>query len=199
MSRIFEPFFTTKPPGEGTGLGLSSVLGAVEQAGGHVEVEHTSSDGTTVLVLLPRSDSRPVPGPRGSAGTALEGTERILLVEDEPAVLELMRRTLESYGYTVLHASTPERALRAMHEGDARVDLLLTDVVMPGINGRELATHLRALDPTLRVLFMSGYSSDVVAEQGLLPAEVSLITKPFSPTALAARVREVLDAPPPTA
>ena len=199
VSRIFEPFFTTKPPGEGTGLGLSSVLGAVEQAGGHVEVEHTSSDGTTVLVLLPRSDSRPAPGPHGSAGTALEGTERVLLVEDEPAVLELIRRTLESYGYTVLHASTPERALRAMQEGDARVDLLLTDVVMPGINGRELATHLRAFDPTLRVLFMSGYSSDVVAEQGLLPAEVSLITKPFSPTALAARVREMLDAPAPTA
>ena len=140
-----------------------------------------------------------MPGPHGSAATTLEGTERILLVEDEPAVLELMRRTLESYGYTVLHASTPERALRAMQEGDARVDLLLTDVVMPGINGRELATHLRALDPALRVLFMSGYSSDVVAEHGLLPAEVSLITKPFSPTALAARVREVLDAPAPTA
>ena len=86
-----------------------------------------------------------------------------------------------------------------MQDGDARVDLVLTDVVMPGINGRELATRLRALDPTLRVLFMSGYSSDVVAEQELLPAEISLITKPFSPTALAARVREVLDAPAPTA
>ncbi len=166
VPRIFEPFFTTKPPGEGTGLGLSSVLGTVEQAGGHVEVEHTSSDGTTVLVLLPRSSSRPCPVRSGSAGTTLEGTERILLVEDEPAVLELMRRTLESYGYTVLHASTPERALRAMQEGAARVDLLLTDVVMPGMNGRELAMHLRALDPALRVLFMSGYSSDVVAEQG---------------------------------
>ena len=140
-----------------------------------------------------------MPGPHGRAGTALEGTERILLVEDEPAVLELMRRTLESYGYTVLHASTPERALRAMQEGDARVDLLLTHVVMPGINGPELASRLRAFDPTLRFLFMSGYSSDVVAEQGLLPAEVSLITKPFSPTALAARVRQVLDAPLPMA
>jgi PAS domain S-box-containing protein len=198
LPRIFEPFFTTKAPGEGTGLGLSSVLGAVEQAGGHVEVEHTGSAGTTMIVLLPRSDARPVPGPP-SAATALEGTERILLVEDEPAVLELMRRTLESYGYTVLHASAPERALRAMEEGDARVDLLLTDVVMPGINGPELAAQLRALDPALRVLFMSGYSSDLVAEQGLLPAEVSLITKPFSPTALVARVREALDAPPPTA
>ena len=125
-----------------------------------------------------------MPGPHGSPETALEGTERILLVEDEPTVLELMRRTLESYGYTVLHASTPERALRAMQEGDSHVDLLLTDVVMPGINGPELARQLRAFDPTLRVLFMSGYSSDVVAEQGLLPAEVSLITKPFSPTAL---------------
>ena len=199
VPRIFEPFFTTKQQGEGAGLGLSSVLGAAEQAGGHVEVERTSSDGTTMLVLLPRSEARPVPGPHGSPVTALEGTERILLVEDEPAVLELMRRTLESYGYTVLHASTPERALRAMQEGDAHVDLLLTDVVMPGINGPELATQLRAFDPTLRVLFMSGYSSDVVAEQGLLPAEVSLITKPFSPTALAARVREALDAPAPTA
>jgi len=121
----------------------------------------------------------------------------VLLVEDEPAVLELMRRTLESYGYTVLHASTPERALRAMQDADARVQLLLTDVVMPGINGPELARQLRELDPAMRVLFMSGYSSDIVAEQGLLPAEVALITKPFSPTALAARVREALDAPPP--
>jgi two-component system cell cycle sensor histidine kinase/response regulator CckA len=110
-------------------------------------------------------------------------------------VLELMRRTLESYGYTVLHASTPDRALRAMHDRDAHVDLLLTDVVMPGMNGRDLATQLRGLVPGLRVLFMSGYSSDVVDDRGLLPADVSLITKPFSPTALAARVREVLDTP----
>jgi two-component system, cell cycle sensor histidine kinase and response regulator CckA len=195
LPRIFEPFFTTKPPGQGTGLGLSSVVGAVEQAGGHVEVERTSAEGTTMRVLLPRS-SAPLPSESGSTTATLEGTERILLVEDEPAVLELMRRTLESYGYTVMHASTPERALRAMHEGAPRVDLLLTDVVMPGMNGRELAMQLRALDPTLRVLFMSGYSTDVAAEGGLLPAEMSLITKPFSPSALAARVREVLDAAP---
>jgi two-component system cell cycle sensor histidine kinase/response regulator CckA len=199
LPRVFEPFFTTKPAGGGAGLGLSSVLGSVEQAGGHVEVERTSADGTTVLVLLPRSASTPGPRPHRRAATAFEGTERVLLVEDEPAVLELMRRTLESYGYTVLHASTPERALRAMQDGDVRVDLLLTDVVMPGINGPQLAAQLRVFDPALRVLFMSGYSSDVVAEQGLLPVEVSLITKPFTPIALAARVREALDARAPTA
>jgi CheY-like chemotaxis protein len=198
LPRIFEPFFTTKPRGEGAGLGLSSVMGTVEQAGGHVEVEQTGSQGTTVLVLLPRSSSRPVNGPRGSGATTLEGDERILLVEEEPAVLEFMRRTLESYGYTVLHASTPERALRAM-QGDTRVDLLVTDVVMAGIDGPALASRLRALDPALRVLYMSGYSSDAVAADGLLPAESSLITKPFSPTALAARVREVLDAASPRA
>ena len=198
LPRIFEPFFTTRQPGEGAGLGLSSVVGTVEHAGGHVQVERTGTDGTTFLVLLPRSAARVVEE-RVHASTRLEGTERLLVVEDEPAVLELIRRTLESYGYTVLHASTPDRALRAMQDHDARVDLLLTDVVMPGMNGRELATHLRGLDPALRVLFMSGYSSDVVAEKGLLTSDVSLITKPFSPTALAARVREVLDAPSPFA
>jgi two-component system cell cycle sensor histidine kinase/response regulator CckA len=194
LPRIFEPFFTTRRSGHGAGLGLSSVAGTVEQARGHIHVERTGPDGTTFLVLLPRSTARAAEAHRSSSDT-LEGSERILLVEDEPAVLELMRRTLESYGYTVLHASTPDRALRAMQDADAHVDLLLTDVVMPGMNGRELATQLRGLDPTLRVLFMSGYSSDVVEENGLLPSDVALITKPFSPTALAARVRDVLDAP----
>jgi PAS domain S-box-containing protein len=198
LPRVFEPFFTTKPQGEGTGLGLSSVLGSVEQAGGHVEVERTGPAGSTFLVLLPRSAARPEPGPRGVTAGRLEGTERVLVVEDEPAVLELVRRTLESYGYTVMQASSPDRALRAMQEGEARVDLLLTDVVMPGMNGLELATHLRALDGGLRVLFMSGYSNDVVTDHGLLPADVSLITKPFSPADLAAHVRRVLDAPPPS-
>jgi PAS domain S-box-containing protein len=199
LPRIFEPFFTTKPPGEGTGLGLSSVMGTVEQAGGRVQVERTGTSGTTFLVLLPRAASRPVGVPSGTTVATLEGTERILLVEDEPAVLDLMRRTLESYGYTVLHASTPDRAIKSLQDHGARVDLLLTDVVMPVMNGRELAAQLRRLDPGLRVLYMSGYSSDVVAERGLLPADVSLITKPFSPTALAARVREILDAPAPGA
>ena len=198
LPRVFEPFFTTKPQGEGTGLGLSSVLGSVEQAGGHVEVERTGAGGSTFLVLLPRSAARPEPGPRSTAAGRIEGTERILVVEDEPAVLELVRRTLESYGYTVMQASSPDRALRAMQEGEARVDLLLTDVVMPGMNGLELAAHLRALDKDLRVLFMSGYSNDVVTDHGLLPADVSLITKPFSPADLAAHVRRVLDGPPPS-
>ncbi len=193
LPRIFEPFFTTRQPGEGTGLGLSSVLGVVEQAAGHVEVERTGPDGTTLLVLLPRAASRPEPGRRATTEGRLDGNERILVVEDEPAVLELVRRTLESYGYTVLHAGSPQRALRAMEEGEARVDLLLTDVVMPGMNGRELAERLRALDPALRVLYMSGYSSDVAADRGLLPAGVPLIAKPFSPAALAEQVRRVLD------
>ncbi|HTV02127.1 MAG TPA: response regulator, partial [Luteitalea sp.] len=198
LPRIFEPFFTTKAPGAGTGLGLSSVLGAVEQAGGRVEVERTGPDGTTVLVLLPRSAARPSNGSRASATRSLDGHERILLVEDEPAVLELVRRTLEGYGYVVLHASTPERALRAIHEGGGSVDILVTDVVMPGMSGRDLAAQLRAMVPNLRVLFMSGYSSDVAADHGLVPADVSLITKPFSPTALAAWVRAVLDGQSPT-
>ena len=193
LPRIFEPFFTTKAPGDGPGLGLSSVLGMVEQAGGYVGVERTGAHGTTMLVLWPRAAARPAAMPTGAADASLEGTERILLVEDEPAVLDLVRRTLESYGYTVVHASTPERALRAMQEG-VRVDLLLTDVVMPGMNGPELARHLATIDPQMRVLFMSGYSADVAAEHGWLSGDVSLITKPFSPTALVAHVRSVLDA-----
>lgn len=193
LPRIFEPFFTTKAPGDGPGLGLSSVLGTVEHAGGHVGVERTGPAGTTMLVLLPRAAARLPVVPAQVPEASLEGTERILLVEDEPAVLDLVRRTLESYGYTVVHAGTPERALRAVQEG-ARVDLLLTDVVMPGMNGPELARQLTAIDPQLRVLFMSGYSAEVATEHGLLSGDVSLITKPFSPTALAAHVRAVLDA-----
>ncbi len=198
LPRIFEPFFTTRQPGEGSGLGLSSVLGTVQQAGGHVEVERTGPDGTTFLVLLPRAPALAgSQGPTDREQVRLDGNERILLVEDEPAVLELVRRTLESYGYTVLHASTPERALRAMQDADTPVDLLVTDVVMPGMNGRQLAAQLRARDPRLRVLLMSGYSSDAAAGRGLLPADVSLIPKPFSPTALVAQVRKVLDTPAP--
>ncbi len=197
MPRIFEPFFTTRQPGEGSGLGLSSAMGIVEHANGHVEVERTGSDGTTMLVLLPRSVARSASGPQPSVEGRLDGTERVLVVEDEPAVLELVRRTLQSYGYTVVHAGSPDRAVRAFQDGDARVDLLVTDVVMPGMNGRELATRLRAMDTGLRVLFMSGYSSDDAADRGLLPADVPLIAKPFSPAALAAEVRRVLDAPPP--
>ena len=196
LPHVFEPFFASDSPSRHTGLGTASIVGAVEQAGGHVEVERTGEGGTTFLVLLPRASGAAAAAasmaPAGAPAGAIDGSERILLVEDEPAVLELVRRTLESFGYTVLHASTPERAIRAMQEPDARVDLLLADIVMPGMNGRELATQLRGLDPALRVLFMSGYASDVVTERGLLSADDALITKPFSPTALAARVRDVL-------
>ena len=192
LPHVFEPFSATAVPGRPAGLGLASLVGTVEQAGGHVEVERTGAGGTTFLVLLPRADEAPAVVASEAAAGSLDGSERILLVEDEPAVLELVRRTLESFGYTVLHASTPDRAVRAMQESGARVDLLLTDIVMPEMNGRELATQLRGLDPALRVLFMSGHGDDAVTERGLLPADEALITKPFSPTALAARVRDVL-------
>jgi two-component system, cell cycle sensor histidine kinase and response regulator CckA len=167
-------------------------MGTVEHADVTAGVERTGPNGTTMLVLLPRARTVSMNGPVHGVDQSLEGTERILLVEDEPAVLELVRRTLESYGYTVVHASTPERALRAVRDG-ARVDLLLTDVVMPGMNGPELARELTAIDPQLRVVFMSGYSADVAAEHGTLPGDATLLTKPFSPAALAAHVRAALD------
>ena len=196
VAHLFEPFFTTKDIGKGTGLGLSVVYGIVTQNHGFVEVESTPNEGTTFRIYLPRDLSpNDADAPRQDAATAVaRGNETILIVEDEPSLLNAAAMALEMQGYQVISASTPTDAIRMAeaHTGDIR--LLLTDVVMPEMNGRSLSVYLRSRQPSLRTLFMSAYSADVIADNGVLPDGVHLLRKPFSIVDLAARVREVIDA-----
>jgi two-component system cell cycle sensor histidine kinase/response regulator CckA len=192
---VFEPFFTTKEPGEGTGLGLATVYGIVKQSGGHIAVQSARGHGSTFRIWLPEveeaAEAAPVSAPTGAA--APEGSETILLVEDEDAVRGLLREVLEGAGYTVLQAASGAEALRVSRAHAGTVDLLLTDVVMPGMGGREMATLLAAQRPGLRVLFASGYTAEAIARHGVLEPGTDLIHKPFTPDALLRRVRERLD------
>ena len=194
LSRIFEPFFTTKPRGEGTGLGLASVYGAVRQNDGFITVDSTPGQGTTFAIYLPRDTSWLAAVHRSGAVEAVgRGTETVLLVEDEPAMLRLVTRSLGGQGYTVLAADGPSAALRLAEEHPGDIHLLLTDVVMPAMNGRDLAAAIRKVRPGIRQLFMSGHAADVITHRGMLQHEVPFIQKPFVPGTLAVRVREVLD------
>ncbi len=198
-AKLFEPFFTTKETGAGTGLGLATVYGAVEQNGGTITVESTLGQGSTFRIFLPRvepdaaslssSDVAPLPPSSRSRG----GTETILLVEDEPLVLELAACTLEQLGYNVLPCAGADEALRRLPEYANRIDLLVTDVVMPRMNGRELASRVASLQPGISVLFSSGYGEDIIAKQGVLDAGLYFIGKPYRPNELAAKVRSILD------
>ena len=195
-ARVFEPFFTTKEPGKGTGLGLSTVYGIVKQSGGDVTVYSEPGRGTTLKVYLPcyqgaaprEALEEPSPEPPG-------GSETVLLVEDEPGVANLVRNVLSTAGYRVLSATDPAVARAIAEEGPEAIDLLLTDVVMPGMGGRELAEELGPRRPEMRVLYMSGYTPDVAVRHGVSEATVGFVQKPVSPTALLWRVREALDAP----
>ena len=194
LERIFEPFFTTKEMGKGTGLGLSTVYGIVKQSGGNIWVYSELSRGTTFKIYLPRVDDSVEECKRSLEETKLtKGSETILLVEDEEMLRKLGRQTLKGHGYHVLEAANGDEAIAiaAKHEGP--IDLLLTDVIMPGMNGREVATCLLEKRPSLRVLFMSGYTDDAIVHQGVLDESANFIQKPFSPDGLARRVREVLD------
>ena len=194
-ARVFEPFFTTKEPGSGTGLGLATVYGIVKQSDGFVFVTSERGRGATFEIFLPEVeeevDGRAEP-PRASP---LFGEETILLVEDDAVVRELVREILEANGYSVLEAAQGEEAIAICRGHDGPIDLLLTDTVMPRMGGRELAEHVRNERPQTRILFMSGYTQVGFDGLGGLPAGVAFIQKPFSPTALAARVRDVLDEP----
>ena len=194
VAHIFEPFYTTKESGRGTGLGLSTVYGIVKQSGGYIWVYSELGRGSTFKVYLPRVDEPAETRPSGKAPVvARKGSETILLVEDEPDVRELTRMVLAEKGYSVLVTRSPEDAVRLCEKRGAEIQLLLTDVVMPGSSGRELAKRLTAHNPQMRVLYMSGYTFNIIAQGGMLDAGVAFLQKPFTPSALAEKVREVLD------
>ena len=192
---LFEPFFTTKEVGTGTGLGLATVHGIVNQLGGRIHVESGTGLGTTFTLLFPQTLEAPArvrdPAPRRIAGGRASGT--VLVVEDDPMVRGVTVRSLRAEGYRVLVAANGGEALALQAEELATLDLLVTDMVMPGLDGRQVAEAMRRRRPGLRVLFVSGYSADVVAERGLLEPGIGLLEKPFTPEALAARVRAILD------
>ena len=197
-AHIFEPFYTTKESGRGTGLGLSTVYGIVKQSGGYIWVYSELGKGTTFKVYLPRvKDAVQAPAAEMPASTARKGHETILLVEDEPDVRELTQMVLTGCGYRVIEALTPEDAERLAGNNGAEIHLLLTDVVMPGMSGRELAKRLTGRYPHLRVLYMSGYTYNVIAQDGTLEEGISFLQKPFTPQVLTQKVRESLDRPVP--
>jgi two-component system cell cycle sensor histidine kinase/response regulator CckA len=193
-ARIFEPFFTTKELGKGTGLGLATVFGIVQQSGGRIEVASEPGQGSTFSIYLPRAAGaakaqEPASGPRAERPG---GTETVLVLEDEPALRELVRTLLEGGGYTVLVAEGVEAALALAERHRGAIRLLLTDVVMPGLSGPEAAARLLAVRPETRVLYMSGYAGDPIGRHGLLPAGAALLVKPFTAANLLRMVREVL-------
>ena len=193
--RIFEPFFTTKPTSKGTGLGLATVYGIVRQNRGHIGVYSEPGQGTTFRIHLPRhADAEAAPRTDALANTAPGGDETVLLVEDDLPLLNLSGRILRGLGYTVLAANAPEAALRLAEEHPGEIHLLLTDIIMPGMNGRQLAEQLTARRPRLKCLFMSGFTADVIARQGILDEDVHFIQKPFSAADLAAKIRKTLEA-----
>jgi CheY-like chemotaxis protein len=191
--RVFEPFFTTKAPGEGTGLGLSTVFGIVQQSGGGVWVYSEPDQGTTFKVYLPRVDGELDSTTPSQAPAALRGSETVLLVEDEAQVRAIARRILERNGYHVLAPGGAEEALRVAEEYSETIDLLVTDVVMPRLSGAELATRLLQKRPTLKVLYVSGYTDGGIGAHGMLEGGVSFLQKPFTSDSLAGKVRSVLD------
>jgi len=194
LARVFEPFFTTKARGKGTGLGLASVYGIVRQSGGHIAVTSAPRAGTTFRIHLPRVDA-PVDTSRAKRVVSVPapGTETVLVAEDEGMVRVLIRKVLEQAGYTVLLASGGAEALQLAQRHSGPIQLLVSDVVMPGMSGRELARRLLELRPDTKVLYLSGYADDAVERHGVLDPGTAFMQKPFNPGALASRVREVLD------
>jgi signal transduction histidine kinase/CheY-like chemotaxis protein len=194
QSHLFEPFFTTKEPDKGTGLGLATVYGIVERSHGYVWVYSEVDQGATFKIYLPRIEpANPAADAHPAAVRSLQGTETVLLVEDEDAVRSLARQVLQMNGYTVLDARLCSDAVRICEEYPEPIHLLVTDVVMPQMSGRELIEHVRPLRPAIRVLYLSGYTDDAIVRHGVLRAGTPFLQKPFTPTTLAHKAREVLD------
>ncbi|MGH7254492.1 MAG: ATP-binding protein, partial [Nitrospirales bacterium] len=193
-ARVFEPFFTTKEKGKGTGLGLSTVYGIIRQSGGFVNLYSELGQGTSFKMYLPRVDEALSPTETAASSPGqLDGTETVLLVEDEEDVRNLARTILERFHYTVLEATDVEEAIRFGEDASRTIHLLLTDIVMPHLSGRQLAERLTDRRPNLKVIFMSGYTGDAVVRHGVLKAGMAFLQKPFTPMALAQKAREVLN------
>jgi two-component system, cell cycle sensor histidine kinase and response regulator CckA len=198
LSRIFEPFFSTKEVGKGTGLGLAMVYGIVKQHQGWIEVASRVGNGTTFKIFLPAVAKAGDSAPAQNDGTGIVrgGRETVLLVEDEPVLREMVREVLTQYRYTVLEASCGAEALRIWDEHDGKIDLLLTDMVMPeGMTGRDLASQLKKRKPALKVIYSSGYSSEIMGKD-FGQNDTAFLAKPYLPPQLAQKVRECLDARP---
>ncbi|HUI71269.1 MAG TPA: response regulator, partial [Spirochaetia bacterium] len=195
-SHLFEPFYTTKEPGKGTGLGLSTVYGIVKQSEGYIAVDSREGVGTTVTLFLPRAEGSPESTvKRPVLQKEVSGSETILLVEDDEGVIALAQHVLSMKGYHVISARDGPSALQICSEHAGAINLLITDVVMPGLGGRELARQILALNPNIKVLFLSGYSEDAILHQGLLEPGTAFLQKPFSADSLPRKAREVLDTP----
>ncbi|MGL4554375.1 MAG: response regulator, partial [Gemmataceae bacterium] len=195
LAQAFEPFFTTKEVGKGTGLGLATAYGVVKQSGGHVEVSSQVGRGTTVRVYLPRIEEPAPTAASGEADTLVEGRETVLVVEDEDTVRQILKLVLTRAGYVVLEASNGLEGLAVAAAHAGAIHLVLTDLVMPKLSGREMADRLVALRPGLKTLYLSGYTEDMVVHQGVGADAVNFLQKPFALAALAKKVRDILDGP----
>jgi PAS domain S-box-containing protein len=193
QARLFEPFFTTKGVGRGTGLGLSTVLGIVKQSGGNLDVYSVPDRGTSVKVYLPRIEQQPAVEAESRRKQVIAGSETVLLVEDDEMVRHLVRETLVRAGYKVMDTSDPLEARRLSNSYQGPIHLLIADVVMPKVSGRELAGELRSRRGAMKVLYMSGYTDHAIVNTGILRKEVAFLQKPFTPAALTEKVREVLE------
>jgi CheY-like chemotaxis protein len=198
QAHIFEPFFTTKETGKGVGLGLSTVYGIVERSGGHIWIYSEEGQGTTFKIYLPHA--LPMTEDAVLAGQtpvvhAQPDHETILLLEDNDAVRQLTRDVLVQHGYAVLEASCGKDAIKVAHKYNSTLSLLLTDLIMPGMTGKDLADRLVESHPDLKVLFMSGYTDNIIVHHGMLDEDVQFIQKPFSPSQLLQKVRQVLAEP----
>jgi CheY-like chemotaxis protein len=193
LARVFEPFFTTKDVGKGRGLGLAAAYGIIAQSRGHITVDSEPGKGATFRIYLPRSEAGADVGATADLGALPRGTEAILLVEDEPCFRALTRELLEMLGYAVLEAEDVADALRIAERHVGTIHLLITDVVMPRMNGRTLARAIHDFRPHIKVLYMSGYTDNVIVHQGVLDPGTPFLQKGFTPSRLARKVREVLD------